>query len=176
MFGVPNHGSISPAQAQTLLAGGAQLIDVRNPAEFAAHRVEGALNLPLGELSHRISEVRDANDIVLLCRSGHRSGLAADQLKAHGLTRVCEVEGGILAWERAGLPTHKMRVAWDLERQVRFFAGTLVTIFCLAGTFVARPFFFGALAIGAALTLTSALGICPMMSALRLLPWNRIRS
>ena len=59
---------------------------------------------------------------------------------------------------------------------MRIAAGALVLGFSLLGFFVNPAFFYGSALIGFMLTLTGALGICPMMSVLRLLPWNRVAS
>jgi hypothetical protein len=60
-----------------------------------------------------------------------------------------------------------------LERQVRIAAGALVFLFSLAGFLVNHNFFYGALFIGFMLAFTGILGLCPMMSFLAMMPWNR---
>lgn len=67
----------------------ATIVDVRTPEEFAEGHVPGSLNIPLNELPERIEEVRElARPIVLCCRSGHRSGVALDYLRARGFEGV----------------------------------------------------------------------------------------
>ncbi|MEU8997442.1 MBL fold metallo-hydrolase [Streptomyces caniferus] len=71
-----------------------QLIDVRNPAEYEAGALPGARNIPLAGLPHRIDELDPARPVVLYCRSGNRSVIAAALLEARGFGGVCDVVGG----------------------------------------------------------------------------------
>ena len=80
-----------------------QLIDVRTPEEFASGHLPNAVNIPLDQLSGRLSEVSTEEPVVLYCRSGNRSNQAANLLAAEGFTQVLDL-GGIVAWEAAGLP------------------------------------------------------------------------
>ena len=102
--------------------------------------------------------------------------MATERLRALGLHQVANIDGGLASWRRAGLPVVRQTRAIALERQVRIAAGLLVTGFSLAGFLVHPAFFYGAAFIGFMLTLTGTLGICPMMSVLSLLPWNRVTS
>jgi rhodanese-related sulfurtransferase len=63
-----------------------------------------ALLIPLNELSRRIEELPRASTIAFVCRSGHRSTVAAHQARRHGID-VVSVRGGMIAWQKAGLPT-----------------------------------------------------------------------
>ena len=99
--------------------------------------------------------------------------MAVERLRSLGMDNIVDIKGGFEAWQSAGLPAVKQTGAIDLERQVRIVAGALVLSFCLAGFFINSAFFYGAALIGFMLTLTGALGICPMMSLLKLFPWNR---
>ena len=86
------------------------VIDVREPAEYAAGSLPGAANIPRGVLEFRvdghpaIQGRRDA-EIILYCQSGGRSALAAEALDKLGYTRVVSLAGGFKAWTEAGLPT-----------------------------------------------------------------------
>ncbi|MFJ5676239.1 rhodanese-like domain-containing protein [Streptomyces sp. NPDC093097] len=73
---------------------GGQLVDVRNPAEFAAGALPGARNIPLAALLGRIGELDPARPVVLYCRSGNRSMIAAALLEAHGFHQVSDASGG----------------------------------------------------------------------------------
>jgi rhodanese-related sulfurtransferase len=82
------------------------VLDVRTPAEYAAGHVPGALNIPHDVLASRIAELAAARDkqVVLYCRSGRRSSLAADVLSKAGFTRLGHLEGDYLAWEAEQRP------------------------------------------------------------------------
>jgi adenylyltransferase/sulfurtransferase len=76
------------------------IIDVREPHEWDIASLEpyGARLIPLGELTDRLSEVNLTGDVVVHCKSGVRSAKASQQLRAAGLERVWNLQGGILAW------------------------------------------------------------------------------
>ena len=156
--------------------GGAQgfLLDVRGFDEFAAGHAEGAACIPLPDLERRAGGLPTDRPVLVMCQSGGRSAIAAERLRALGMDNITDVQGGFNAWSQAGLPTVKQTSAIPLERQVRIAAGALVLRFSLLGFFVKPAFFYGAALIGFLLTLTGVLGICPMMSVLKLLPWNRV--
>jgi rhodanese-related sulfurtransferase len=75
------------ATARALAAHGAVLLDVRTPEEFRAGHVEGALNIPLNELSARCREL-EGKPVVVYCRSGRRSAEAAQLLRSRGFPHV----------------------------------------------------------------------------------------
>lgn len=80
------------------------LIDVREPDEYASAHVPGAINIPLGQLRSRVSEVPSAPEVHVICQSGRRSAQATEVLTAEGV-RAINVDGGTTAWIQAGLPT-----------------------------------------------------------------------
>lgn len=94
---------INPLTAQALTdAGDVRLIDVRDATEWAAGHAADAEHHPLDTLDPQ--QIPTDRPIVTICRSGRRSGLAADQLAAtHTVTNVA---GGLGAWVDAGLPLH----------------------------------------------------------------------
>jgi phage shock protein E len=88
-----------------IVAGTAPLIvDVRTPAEYAAGHVPGAVNIPYDQMDARADEIiaHKDKDVVLYCRSGRRSGIAANTLAAKGFTKLALLEGDMPGWERDG--------------------------------------------------------------------------
>jgi GrxC family glutaredoxin len=85
----------------------ALVVDVRTDKEFQQGHVMNALHIPLGVLDDRMQELQAYKNspLVMVCRSGARSGHAATKLKKQGFTDVHNMGGGMLAWERAKLPT-----------------------------------------------------------------------
>lgn len=81
---------------------GIQLIDVRNPSEYEAGALPGARNIPLAGLSQHLTELDPARPVVLYCRSGGRSVIAAALLEARGFGDVCDVVGGYEAVAAVG--------------------------------------------------------------------------
>ena len=98
-------GSISPAEAYQRLQARPEvvIVDVRQPVETRSGTVPGAVLIPLSEFGRRLDELPRDRPILTICRSGHRSPLAARQLKQAGYD-ITDVDGGMMAWERAGLP------------------------------------------------------------------------
>ena len=74
-------------------------IDVREPHEFNSGHVEGMKNVPLGQIGQRINELSKDREIVLMCRSGNRSMMAARTLKKRGYDKLVNVQGGITSWK-----------------------------------------------------------------------------
>jgi rhodanese-related sulfurtransferase len=79
------------------------LLDVREDDEWAAGHAPGARHIPLGQLGARVAEVPQDELIYVVCRSGHRSGQAAQALAGAGW-RAVNVAGGMQQWAAAGLP------------------------------------------------------------------------
>jgi glyoxylase-like metal-dependent hydrolase (beta-lactamase superfamily II)/rhodanese-related sulfurtransferase len=81
-------------------AGGIQIIDVREPAEFAEDpgRIAGARLIPLSGLSGRLAEIDRTHPVVTVCRSGARSAQAVVLLRKAGFTEVANLAGGMLRW------------------------------------------------------------------------------
>jgi adenylyltransferase/sulfurtransferase len=75
------------------------LIDVREPAEHEASRIDGAILIPLRQLPKRLEEVPKGQPVVVHCRSGGRSAIAVAMLKLRGYD-AHNLSGGILEWER----------------------------------------------------------------------------
>jgi rhodanese-related sulfurtransferase len=86
-------------------AGQVAIVDIREQYEHDTTHVPGVPLIPMSELTDRIDELPSGAPLVIICRSGNRSGQVADYLNAagdHG--EVANLEGGILAWAAQGLP------------------------------------------------------------------------
>ena len=76
------------AMLPELKKNGAVFVDVRSPGEFATGNAPGTINIPLGELGGRLSEIPKTSPVVLCCASGTRSGMAKLLLKKNGYSQV----------------------------------------------------------------------------------------
>ena len=85
------------------------LVDVRTRLEYERRHVPRAIHIPLIEVSSRLGELPAGHPLAFLCRSGHRSALAARGVARHR-TDVLNVAGGMNAWQAAGLPTSECPV------------------------------------------------------------------
>lgn len=83
------------------------VVDVREQNEYDAGHIEGVRLAPLGNVEDSLADVPKDREILLICRSGNRSGKAAERLAARGYTNLRNVEGGMLAWEANGYPAVK---------------------------------------------------------------------
>ena len=81
-----------------------QVVDVRNPGEFALGSVPGAVNLPVGQIPARVAELDPAKPTVVFCAGGYRSSVAASLLRSKGFDDVSDVLGGYGAWTTAVQP------------------------------------------------------------------------
>ena len=96
-------------KATRLFNDDALILDVREDKEFASGHIPKARHIPLGKLGSRMQELDKfkSQPILVTCRSGQRSARACGMLKKAGFETVYNQAGGILAWERANLPTTK---------------------------------------------------------------------
>ncbi|HET7705637.1 MAG TPA: rhodanese-like domain-containing protein [Thermoanaerobaculia bacterium] len=83
------------------------IVDVREPSEFQEGHIQGAKLAPLGSVEQGVEGIAKDREIVLVCRSGRRSGKAQELLTARGYTKLQNMEGGMLAWEKNGYPVVK---------------------------------------------------------------------
>jgi rhodanese-related sulfurtransferase len=99
-----NEGNeVSRDEAQKLIEDGAQVIDVRTDHEWDAGRIAGATHLPLAELAERAGEIDKERPVLLYCRGGNRSTMAATALADAGYD-AAKLGEGIVGWDEAGLP------------------------------------------------------------------------
>jgi rhodanese-related sulfurtransferase len=151
-----------------------RLIDVRTPGEFETVHIAGAYNVPLDLLREHRDEIGEhlERDVVLVCRSGQRAAKAEDTLRAAGLVNVHVLDGGMTAWESAGLPVNRGTERWDLERQVRLVAGSIV-VSSILGSIAAPKLKWLAAGIGSGLAYAALSNTCAMGMLLARLPYNR---
>ena len=157
---------------------GGELIDVRTPAEYAQLHAEGARLVPLDSLDpcafmNARGPSSAGRPVFVLCQSGGRAAKAVERFRQAGFDEVACVEGGTVAWERAGLPVVRGEgKVISLERQVRIAAGALVLLGATLGWLV-HPIFFGLCAlIGAGLVFAGVTDWCGMGMLLARMPWN----
>ena len=81
----------------------AQVVDVREPSEFATGHVPGAASIPMGQLVDRLSEIDRSKPVLVICQAGGRSSAMADVLRHHGFD-AHSVDGGTAAWISSGRP------------------------------------------------------------------------
>lgn len=100
--------SISVGELQDLLTQSSAkdkpfLLDVRGKDEAKQGYIPGVKVVPLNELPRRMGEIPKNRKVVVICRSGRRSGMACSQLMQAGYPDVLNMSGGMIAWARQGL-------------------------------------------------------------------------
>ena len=151
------------------------LLDVRTPAEFEKAHIEGAVLQPLAILDAGTTAKLGAGKsaCVVICQSGRRSEQAAEKLAASGHTALRILDGGVRAWESAGLPLVRGRGTVSLERQVRIAAGSLVFAGAALGYFVHPAWIALSAFVGAGLVFAGLTDSCGMALLLARMPWNK---
>lgn len=153
-----------------------RLLDVRTSGEFTTAHVPGSYNVPLDLLTEHRDELAAHldEDVVLVCRSGARAGQAEQVLAraAADLPNLHVLTGGVVAWEAAGGPLVRGEERWELERQVRLVAGSIVLLSVLASLVVPWAVWVAG-AVGAGLAGAALTNTCAMGMALARLPYNR---
>ncbi len=94
---------VSRDEARKSIEDGAQVIDVRTDHEWEVGRIAGAAHLPLDELAQRAGEIDRDRPVILYCRGGNRSTMAAAALADAGYD-AAKLSEGIVGWAEAGLP------------------------------------------------------------------------
>lgn len=161
---------ILPHEAQRRIAAGAVLVDIRSADEYARTHIPCARNIPINYLAR----IDDAPEVIFHCKSGMSTSAHAAALAASTDAPVFLLDGGLDAWQKAGLDCRVNRKApLEIMRQVLIVAGTLVLSGVLLGLTVA-PVWFGLSAfVGAGLLFAGITGWCGMARLLALMPWNR---
>ena len=161
---------ISPREARAKMDAGAALLDVRGYPEWLQSHVAGATLVPLDVLRRAPNRGKLGDEVLVLCQSGQRSRQAAEVLAQNGVQPLV-IEGGLSAWQAAGLPSQRADgESIELERQIRITAGA----FMLTGLLIPRlrPLSY---IVGTGLVVTGFLNWCGMGIALGKMPWNRPR-
>lgn len=172
----PTAAVVESSELRELMASPAppRVLDVRTSGEFETAHIAGAYNVPLDLLREHRDEIASHldQDVVLVCRSGQRAAQAEETLRNAGLTNVHILSGGMTAWEASGFAVNRGAPRWDLERQVRLVAGSIVLTSILGSLAVPKLKWLAA-GVGGGLTFAAVSNTCAMGTLLSKLPYNR---
>ncbi|GAA1496086.1 rhodanese-like domain-containing protein [Paeniglutamicibacter kerguelensis] len=173
----PTPQTATPEELKDWIASGSDVVvlDVRSAAEFETLHILGSYNVPLPLLAEHTEELASKLDtkVVLVCQSGVRATEAKTNLASVGFDNAHVLTGGVPAYKQAGGRTVEGSKRWDLERQVRMAAGSLVIAGLAGGKFLSPQIRTVAGVIGAGLTFSAATNTCAMGKALAKMPWNK---
>lgn len=102
MFGMSGYKDVDPAFVAEATEAGALLIDVRSDMEVAQGTIPGAVHVPMHLIPLRAAELPKDRPVVVICRSGARSGQVCAFLAQQGYTNMHNLAGGVMGWARAG--------------------------------------------------------------------------
>jgi rhodanese-related sulfurtransferase len=151
------------------------LLDVRTAKEYRSVHIPQSVSLPLQDLKpDALPEAVHASPVVcLVCQSGTRARHAAQQLEAVLGTRLSLLEGGLQAWQQAGLEIRKGQSTLPVDRQVRIIVGLMI----LTGvglSLTLHPGYIGIAAFaGFGLLVAGITDWCPLALLVARMPWNR---
>ncbi|MBD2441267.1 rhodanese-like domain-containing protein [Nostoc sp. FACHB-110] len=150
------------------------LIDVREPSEYAGEHIPGARLVSLSQFDPRKVPQDADTQVVIYCRSGSRSTMAAQKLFDAGFSKVTHLHGGLTAWKAANYPTRiNQNAPISLMRQVQIVAGSLVFSGTLLGAFVSPWFLILSGFVGAGLMFAGITDTCMLGMLLAKLPYNQ---
>ncbi len=171
---------IQSSQLQKAIEAGKNLvlIDVRTPIEHDEMRISGSHLMPVDRLDAEVakSAIAGAEQCVLICRSGKRAEQAFEKLRAAGCANLAILDGGVLAWESAGLPLERSeRKVLPLIRQVHLVIGLLALAGSVLALTVNVNFALIPAFLGCGMTLAGATGWCGLAMLLSKMPWNKVQ-
>ena len=171
--------SITPRELHRRMTEGLpiELLDVRTPAEHATVHVSGARLLPLDKLAAATvlrNRGRCDAPLYVMCQSGTRSAKAIEKFQQAGFEGCVQVEGGIEAWVKAGLPVERGECkVLPLMRQVQITVGILSATGAALALGVNVWFAIIPLVTGCGLLFAGLTGACGLALLLAKMPWNR---
>jgi rhodanese-related sulfurtransferase len=153
------------------------LIDVRTPVEHDEMHIAGSHLMPLDQLD--AAKVKSAaarsEQCILVCRSGKRADQAFQKLHAAGCENLVILDGGVTAWESAGLPLNRsQKNRLPLMRQVQLIIGLLALGGSILALTVDKNFALIPAFLGAGLTMAGSTGWCGLAILLSKMPWNKV--
>lgn len=153
----------------------AVLVDVREPAEYAAENIQGAKLIPLGNISKSALPACADKKLVIHCRKGGRGGSACQKLLSEDpALDIYNLEGGIEAWRAAGLMVASSgKFFLPLDRQVQLVIGLVLIVGSVLGYLFSPAWFLLTGLIGAGLTMAGATGFCGLALLMAKMPWNQ---
>ena len=153
----------------------AVLVDVREPAEYGAEHIPGAILMPLASITQKNFPEHTGKKLVFQCRSGRRGGMACDKIAELNMSLdAYNLDGGIMAWSQAGYKVERSgKFFLPLDRQVQLALGICVLSGSILAYTVHPAFLFMTGFFGLGLTFAGLTGFCGLALLMARMPWNK---
>jgi rhodanese-related sulfurtransferase len=151
-----------------------QIVDVRQPEDFAHYHISGSINIPLEELHSKYTMLDNAKSTLLISGTGEKARSATLCLCQHDRLNTRVLKGGLSAWMKSGAPIEKSRtLPWEVERQVHVVVSLLILL-GISLAYTVNPSFIW-LSVGTTLgmLMSGLTGSTVLRDFLADAPWNR---
>lgn len=149
------------------------LVDVREKFEYNSAHIANCYLVPLDKVSAKTMP-KTNKPIALYCKLGKRSQAAAAKLLADNVKlKLYSLDGGIVAWQAAGLPVKRQHQTLPVERQTQICIGIIVSSSCSLGYFLNAKFYAIAAFMGFGLIFAGITGFCGLAKLIAKMPWNK---
>jgi rhodanese-related sulfurtransferase len=170
--------SVQDAYKELVKGDNAIVVDVRTPSEHRSIHIENSKLIPLEKFKsiNFKDEFRDSfsdKQVYINCATGMRSKKACQELLNLGFTNFFLIEGGINAWEKAGLPVKKGRQSISIQRQIQIVVGSAVLLGTGLGLTISPYFYSISVFFGGGLLFAGLSNTCMLAILLTKMPWNR---
>jgi rhodanese-related sulfurtransferase len=153
------------------------ILDVREREEYEAEHIPGSILCPMSQLdilAPGILKNINADEIVVMCRSGNRAKISIGEFRKLGFNlNFTTYEGGILKWKQEGKEVIGSGGVFPVMRQVQILASTLIFFGFALAQFINFNFVYLALFVGFGLAMAGWTGFCPAAKMLQMMPWNK---
>ncbi|OGV40464.1 MAG: rhodanese [Legionellales bacterium RIFCSPHIGHO2_12_FULL_42_9] len=151
------------------------IVDVREPEEYGASHIAGATLVPLGQLKKDKLPNFKNKKLIIHCQLGKRGGMACEKLlTADPTLEVYNLEGGIIAWQKAGLKVEASETfTLPLDQQIQVIVGSGVVLGVIIGFLFHPIFFLVSACFGAGLLYSGITGNCELANLIKKMPWNK---
>ena len=153
------------------------ILDVREREEYEAEHIPGSILCPMSQLdilAPGILKNINADEIVVMCRSGNRAKISIGEFRKLGFNlNFTTYEGGILKWKQEGKEVIGSGGVFPVMRQVQILASTLIFVGFALAQFINFNFVYLALFVGFGLAMAGWTGFCPAAKMLQMMPWNK---
>ncbi|MFZ4541468.1 MAG: rhodanese-like domain-containing protein [Rickettsiales bacterium] len=168
----------APTLKSWLDKGEAVLVDVREPAEYEAAHIAGALLMPLARVSKNTLPGAAGKKLVVHCKAGRRGGTACEKLLAEDPNlQIYNLEGGVDAWAQAGYAVQSSgKFFLPLDRQMQLTIGVGVLTGVILGYTLDSRFLLLSAVFGAGLMNAGITGWCGLAILMAKMPWNKGKS